>query len=131
MTGNHVAHPLLITLANIHSAIWSSTSSHTFSLLALFPIPNFIGVKKAIHGILENRLIHSCLDFITHPLKVASQYRAWLSDSAGNVRRCFTPLVTCIVDTPEATALACVARKTSHLTMAMYKEFSNSFRHQP
>ena len=55
MTGNCIAHPLLITLANVHSAIRSSISSHAFSLLALFPIPNFIGVKKAIRGILENR----------------------------------------------------------------------------
>jgi hypothetical protein len=131
MKGNHVAHPLLITLANIHPTIRSSTSLHAFSLLALFPVPNFVGVKKALRGVLENRLIHSCLDFITHPLKVSSQFGTWLADYAGHMRYCFTPLVACIVDTPEATALACVAGKTSHLTMAAYKEFGDSSRHQP
>ena len=131
MTGDHVAHPLLITLANIDSALRSSTSSHAFSLLALLPVPKFVGVKKGLHGVLDNRLIHSCLDLITHPLKSASQHGTWLSDCAGKVRYCFTPLVACIVDTPEATALAGVAGKTSHLTTATYKEFGDPIRHQP
>ena len=131
MTGDRIAHPLLITLANIHSTTRSLTSSHAFSLLALFPVPGFVGVKKALHGVLENRLIHSCLDFITRPLKFTSQHGAWFSDYAGNMRYCFTPLVACIVDTPEAGALACVAGKTSHLTMAMYKQFGDPFQHQP
>ena len=104
-----MAHPLLITLANIHPTIRSATSSHAFSLLALLPVPNFIGVKKAVCGVIENRLMHSCLDFVTHPLKAASQFGAWLSDYAGRIRHCFTPLVAFIVDTPEAAALACVA----------------------
>jgi hypothetical protein len=131
MTGNRIAHPLLITLANIHSTIRSLTSSHAFSLLALFPVPSFIGVKDALRGVLESRLIHSCLDFVTRPLKVTSQYGAWLSDYAGKIRYCFTPLVACIVDTPEAATLACVAGKTSHLTMAAYHQFGDPFQHQP
>jgi len=131
MTGDRVAHPLLITLANIDSRLRSSSSSHAFSLLALLPVPKFIGVKKGLHGVLENRLTHSCLDFITHPLKVASQMGAWLSDYAGNIRRCFTPLIAYIVDTPEATALTGVAGKTSHLTMASYKEFGDPIQHPP
>ena len=44
MTGDRVAHPLLITLANIDSAIRSSSSSHALSLLALLPVPKFVGV---------------------------------------------------------------------------------------
>ena len=131
MTGDCVAHPLLITLANIHSTVRSSTSSHAFSLLALFPVPKFISVKKALHGILGNRLVHSCLDFVTHPLKVTSQCGTWLSNYAGKIRHCFTPLVAYIVDTPEAASLACVAGKTSHLTMATYKEFGDAFQHPP
>ena len=131
MTGDHVAHTLLITLANIDSALRSATSSHAFSLLALLPVPKFVGVKKSLHGVLENRLTHSCLDLITHPLKSASQRGLWLSDCAGKMCYCFTPLVAYIVDTPEATALAGVAGKTSHLTTATCKEFGDSFRHQP
>ena len=120
MTGDRVAHPLLITIANIDSALRSSTSSHAFPLLALLPVPKFVGVRKGLHGILENRLTHSCLDLITRPLKVASQRGRWLSDCAGNLRFCFTPLVAYIMDTPEVTALTGVAGKTSHLTMATY-----------
>ena len=131
MTGDRVAHPLLITLANIDSAVRLSPSTHALPLLALLPVPKFVGVKKGLHGILENRLTHSCLDFITDPLKIASQSGTWLSDYAGNIRYCFTPLVACIVDTPEAAALAGVARKTSHLTMAAYKEFGDPIQHPP
>ena len=131
MTGDRVAHPLLITLANIDPAFRSSVSSRAFSLLALFPVPKFVGVKKNLCGVLENRLTHACLDFITKPLKLASQHGVSLSDCAGKTRYCFTPLVAYIVDTPEATALTGVAGKTSHLTMATYKEFGDPFRHPP
>ena len=131
MTGDRVAHPVLITLANIDSAIRTSTSSHALPLLALLPVPKFVGIKKNLHGILENRLMHSCLDFVSNPLKTASQNGAWFSDYAGKTRHCFTPLVACIVDTPEAAALAGVAGKTSHLTMASYKEFGDPIQHPP
>ena len=36
-----------------------------------------------------------------------------------------------IVDTPEAAAIACVAGKTSHLTMADYRKFGDPTRHEP
>ena len=131
MTGARVAHPLLITLTNIDSAVRSSTSPHALPLLALLPVPKFVGIKKGLHGILANRLMHLCLDFITYPLKIISQRGTWLSDYAGDIRHCFTLLVACIVDTPEAAALAGVAGKTSHLTMAAYGEFGDPIQHQP
>src|ERR1700753_1637406 len=73
MTGDHSAHPLLITLANIDSTVRVSTSSHALKLLALIPVPKFVGVKKGLCGILENRLLHTCLDFIPSPLKLAAR----------------------------------------------------------
>ena len=60
-----------------------------------------------------------------------SQHGGWFSDYAGKKQYCFTLFVAYVVDTPEATALTRVAGKTSHLTMAMYKEFGNPTRHQP
>ncbi|KAF9643859.1 hypothetical protein BDM02DRAFT_3132132 [Thelephora ganbajun] len=123
MTGDHTAHPLLITLANINSAVHLSSSSHTLKLLALIPVPKFVGIKKKLHGILENRLLHMCLDFVTSPLKTAAQNGTWMSDYTGYICQCFTPLAAYVADTPEATALAGVAGKTSHLTMASFKEF--------
>jgi len=131
MTGDHSAHPLLITLANIESKVRSSSSSHAFELLALIPVPKFVGVKKGLHGVLENRLTHKCLDFVTSPLKGAARNGAWMTDYAGYIRHCFTPLAAYIADTPEAAALAGVAGKTSHLTMASFKEFGDPFRHPP
>ena len=127
----YLSHPLLITLANIDPAFWSLVSSHAFSLLALFPVLKFVSVKKNLCGVLENWLTHACLDFITKPLKLASQHGVSLSDCAGKTHYCFTTLVTYIVDTPEATALTGVAGKTSHLTMATYKEFGDPFWHPP
>ena len=117
MIGNWSVHPLLITLANIDLTICSSSSSHALKLLALIPTPKFIGVKKGLHGVLENCFIHMCLDFITAPLKATAQNGAWMADYAGYIYRCFTPLAAYIANTPEATALAGVASKTSHLTM--------------
>ena len=131
MTGDHSAHPLLITLANINSSVHLSSSSHALQLLALIPVPKFVGVQKKIHGILENRLIHACLNFVTSPLKTVARTGTWMGDYAGYVRYCFTPLVTYIADTPEAGALTGVAGKTSHLTMATFKEFGDPFRHPP
>jgi len=129
MTGDHSAHPLLITLVNIDSMIRSSSSSHALKLLALIPIPKFVSVKKGLHTILENRLLHTCLDFITTPLKTAAQNGTWMSDYAGYICKCFTPLTAYIANTPEAAVLTGVAGKTSHLTMASFKEFSDPFRH--
>ena len=131
MTGDRSAHPLLITIANIDSAVRSSTSSHALKLLALIPVPKFFGIKKGLHGVLENRLIHLCLDFITAPLKAATRNGAWMNDYAGHIRKCFTPLAAYIADTPEAAALTGVAGKTSHLTTASFKEFGDPFRHPP
>ena len=131
MTGDCSAHPLLITLANLDSTVCSLSSSHAVKMLALIPIPKFINVKKGLHGVLENRLLHTCLDFITAPLKITAQNGAWMSDYAGYIHQCFTPLAAYIADTPEAAALTGVAGKTSHLTMASFREFGDPFRHPP
>ena len=62
-------------------------------------------------------------------MKVASANGAFMSDSLGRVRLCFTPVVAYIVDTPEAAAIAGVGGKTSHLTLASHKTFGDDFRH--
>jgi hypothetical protein len=129
MTGDHSAHPLLITLANIDSSVRLSSSSHALKLLALIPVPKWVNVQKKLRGILENRLVHACLDYVTSPLKSTAKTGAWMSDHAGYNRYCFTPLIAYIADTPEAAALTGVAGKTSHLTTATFREFGDSFRH--
>ena len=131
MTGNRIAHPLLISLANIAMDFRMKSSNHVFLLLALLPIPKFIHPDKDLHGVLENRLIHECLDLILKPLKIAAEIGIMMSDPLGNSRYCFTPLAAYIVDTPESALLAGVAGKTSSVTMAVYKHFGDNFRHEP
>ena len=42
MTGNHRAHPLLISLANINMEFRTKACHHAFLLLALLPIAKFV-----------------------------------------------------------------------------------------
>jgi hypothetical protein len=80
---------------------------------------------------LESRMIHECLDFVLKPLKKAAEIGIMMSDPAGSLRHVFTPLAAYMVDVQEALLLAAVAGKTSHLTMANYKQFGDPFRHEP
>ena len=127
MTGNRYAHPLLISLANIDLDFHMKSSNHVFLLLALLPIPKFTHPDKKLHGVLENRLIHACLDIMLKPLKVAAEIEIMMSDPLMNSRYCFTPLAAYIVDTPESAMLSGVCGKTSSVTMAMYEHFGNNF----
>ncbi|KAI6009068.1 hypothetical protein BKA83DRAFT_4505299 [Pisolithus microcarpus] len=126
-----VAHPLLISLANIRMNVRNKASSHAFLLTALMPIVKFIHPIPRIHSVLEARLFHTCLDFILEPLKKAAQLGRMMADPLGNVHFCFTPLVAYIVDTPEACMLACIRGKMSPVTKATYKDFGDLFCHGP
>ena len=129
MTGGRVAHPLLISLANLLMDFRTKATNHPFYLLALLPIPKFVHKDRKFRSILENRLTHECLDFILKPLKKAAEVGIMMSDPLGSLRYVYTPLAAYIVDTPEAAALSGVAGKTSHMTMAMYKQFGDPFKH--
>jgi len=131
LTGDRIAHPLLISLANIKMATQLMLSSHAFLLATLLPVPKFVHKNKRMKGILEDHLIHQCLDIVLEPLKRAAQVGVMLSDPWGHNRYCFTPLASYIVDTPEAAMLATIGGKTSPVTMAMYKQFSDPFQHEP
>jgi hypothetical protein len=131
MTGNRTAHPVLLTLANVHADVQMKSSNCAFLLVALLPCPKFIAKDRAFCGILESRVVHLCLDIITHPLKLAARVRRMMSDPRGYSRFCFTFLASYMVDTPEASMLACVAGKTSHLTMADYCKFGDPIRQEP
>ena len=131
MTGDRTAHPVLLSLANIHADIRMKSSNRAFLLVALLPCPKFITKEKGVRGVLENRVIHLCLDVITNPLKLAARAGRMMADPRGYSRFCFTALASYMVDTPEATMLACVAGKTSHLTMADYRQFGDPIRQEP
>jgi hypothetical protein len=129
MTSGRVAHPLLISLANLFMDFRMKESNHAFLLLALLPVPKFIHKDQSIRGVLESRMIHECLDFILKPFKKAAE--VGISDPAGSLCYVFTPLSAYMVDVQEALLPAAVAGKTSHLIMATYKQFGDSFRHEP
>lgn len=131
MTGNRVAHPLLISLANFKLKYRMKSTNRCFLLLAQLPIPRFIEKNKEIRGALESRFYHHCVAIVIEPLKQAARVGIMMSDPAGQLRYCYTPLASCIVDTPESVLIACVAGKTSSVTMAMYKQFGDAFQHEP
>ncbi|KZP29452.1 hypothetical protein FIBSPDRAFT_703254, partial [Athelia psychrophila] len=131
MTGDRMAHPVLISLANISATLRTKSSHHAFILLALLPVPKFLEKRKKARSVMGDRLIHECLDFVLHPLKLAAQVGMMMADPLGQNRYCYTPLAAYMVDTQEAIMLATVAGKTSHLTMADYKKFGDPFPHPP
>ena len=131
MSGNRMAHPLLLSLANIEMDIRSKGSLHGHLLLALLPVPSFIHKKSRVRSLLSDRLFHRCLDLVLKPLKIAAAIGVMMSDPRGNLRYCFTPLVGYIADTPEQGLLACTGPKTSPVSTANYKEFGDNEPHPP
>jgi len=55
MTSNRMAHPLLLSLANIDSDIRSKGSLRGFVLLTLLPVASFIHKKSRIRTLLSDR----------------------------------------------------------------------------
>ena len=131
MTGNRVAHPVLISLANLLMDFKSKATNHAFMLLALLPVPKFIEKSREIRGVLESRLIHECLDFVLKPLKTAAAVGVIMSDPWHGQRYCYTPIAAYIMDYMEAVVIAGVAGKTSPVTTASYKQFGDAFLHPP
>ncbi|KAG1806190.1 uncharacterized protein BJ212DRAFT_1282785, partial [Suillus subaureus] len=84
MMGDTVAHPLLISLANIHISMQLKSSSNAFVLTALLPILKFIYKQKCMQGVLEDHLIHECLNIMLCPLKQAACEGVMLSDPVGH-----------------------------------------------
>ena len=130
MSGNRMAYPLLISVANIDLDIRSKISMHTYLLLSLLPIPKFTHKNSRIRG-LHNRLIHQALAVVLEPLKTAVRVRIMMNDPVGNLQYCFTPLAAYIVDTPELSLMACTNSKASPFTTATSKHFGDSFLHPP
>ncbi|KAG2358174.1 hypothetical protein BDR07DRAFT_1295656, partial [Suillus spraguei] len=72
LTGDCVSHPLIISLANIHMNTQLKSFLNTFLLTALLPVPKFMYKKKQMKGILQDRLVHQCLDVVLEQLKLAT-----------------------------------------------------------
>ena len=103
------------------------STNNAFVLLALLPVPKFLEKNTNIRGMLKDRILHACLDFVLQPLKIGAAIGIMLNDPLGNRRFCFMPCASYMVDTQEALMLAGVAGKTSHLTVADYTKFGDPF----
>ena len=98
MTGRCQAHPLLISLTNLLMDFRMKATNHAFLLLAPFPVPKFIHKDRKTCGVLGNRMIYECLDFILKPLKKAAEVGIMMSDLLGFHRYIYTALAAYIVD---------------------------------
>ena len=122
MTRDWVTHPLLISLTDIIMDFWTNV---------ILPIPMFLHKNKKIWGVLENCLIHKCIDFVVKPLKKAAEIWIMMSDPLSWHQYCFTPLVGATVDTPEALMYAGISKSASPVTTAIYKQFGDPYCHEP
>ena len=123
--GNHQAHPLLISLANISADTRRKGSTNSYLLLALLPIPKFLHPNQRLCGVLADRLLHQVISIAVKPLKKAAEVGHMMSDPLGNLKYCFTPIVAHIADTPEQHIIACVTSNASAVTMATAEQFGD------
>ncbi|KAI6096000.1 hypothetical protein F5141DRAFT_1067925 [Pisolithus sp. B1] len=128
---NHMAHPLLLSLANISMDICSKGSLHGHMLLTLLPVPSFIHKKSCVCSLLSDQLFHHCLDLVLKPLKIAATVGDMMNNPCGNVRYCFTLLVGYITDTPKQSLLACMSPRVSSMSTVTHREFSDNTCHLP
>ncbi|KAG0708249.1 hypothetical protein DFH29DRAFT_979532 [Suillus ampliporus] len=87
MTGARVAHPLLLSLANICMQTRMKLSSRAFLLTALLPIPLYLHSNQRMQGVLKDRLIHQCLSIVLKPLMIAAEIGIMMSDPIGNLAK--------------------------------------------
>lgn len=126
-----MAHPLLISLANIAMDIRSKGSLHAHLLLALLPVPSIIHKNSRVRSLLSDRLFHHCLSLVLTPLKIAAAIGVIMNDPRGNLRYFYTPLVGYIADTPEQCLLSCASTRASPMSTATYHQFGDDTRHNP
>lgn len=128
ISGNRMAHPLLISLANIDANIRCKGSLHGHLLLALLPVPSFIHKTSRVRSLLADRLFHECLHIVLGPLKVAASVGVMMSDPMGTLRYSFTPLVGYIADTPEQSLVSGTSPRVSPVSTATSKQFGDDVR---
>ena len=131
MSGNCMAHPLLISLANIAPCVHSRTSLHAYLLLALLPIANFTHKHTRVRSLLQDQLMHQAINIVLSPLQTAAAVGVMMSDPRGNLCYCFTPLATWIADMPEESLIVGTASKASPVTTTTSKSFGDAYQHPP
>lgn len=118
-------HPVLLSLANIDPGVRMKATSHSFMLAGYLPIPKFINVTALVQAALTARVYHECINVITRSLQDAARTGVEMSDPNGNVRFCYTPLVSWIADLPEQRTIACVLQNQSPILEATLDQFGD------
>ncbi|KAJ7790294.1 hypothetical protein B0H14DRAFT_2293361, partial [Mycena olivaceomarginata] len=109
MFGNKTAYPVYMTIGNIPKEIRRKPSRRAYVLLAYLPTSrlNHIKNKAARRRTLAN-LFHTCLSFITAPLREAGATGIPIASGDGIWRRGH-PIVACYIgDYPEQLLVTCV-----------------------
>ncbi|KAG6380525.1 hypothetical protein JVT61DRAFT_8691 [Boletus reticuloceps] len=86
----------------------NKTAAHGFLFLALLPIIEFVHDTPRLQSVLAARLFHHCLDIVLKPLKQAMEKGATMPDPLGDLRYCFTPIASYILDNPQALLVSVV-----------------------
>ncbi|KAJ6553786.1 hypothetical protein DFH09DRAFT_924695 [Mycena vulgaris] len=109
MFGNKTAYPVYMTIGNIPKEIRRKPSRRAYVLLAYLPTSRLghIKNKTARRRTLAN-LFHTCLSFITAPLREAGATGISIASGDGILRRGH-PIVACYIgDYPEQLLVTCV-----------------------
>ncbi|KAJ6572973.1 hypothetical protein B0H10DRAFT_2237312 [Mycena sp. CBHHK59/15] len=109
MFGNKTAYPVYMTIGNIPKEIRRKPSRRAYVLLAYLPTSRLGHIKNqaARRRTLAN-LFHTCMSFITAPLREAGVTGLPMASGDGIVRRAH-PIVACYIgDYPEQLLVTCV-----------------------
>ncbi len=118
--GDKHIHGVYMTCGNIDKDIRTKLSARVWVMIAQIPVVKFL--EKSHQGILTQRLLHVCMDFVTAKLKECSKNPEYMSDAAGILRLIRTILLAHIADFPEQQAIACVSGDASPISVARHNE---------
>ncbi|KAJ7896209.1 hypothetical protein B0H13DRAFT_2523416, partial [Mycena leptocephala] len=109
MFGNKTAYPVYMTIGNIPKEIRRKPSRRAYILLAYLPTSRLGHIKnKAARRRTLANLFHTCLSFITAPLRDAGVTGIPIASGDGVLRRDH-PIVACYIgDYPEQLLVTCV-----------------------
>ncbi len=124
--GDKHVHAVYMSCGNIDKEIRMKLSSRAWVMVAQIPVVKFI--EKNHQGILTQRLLHVCLEFVTAALKRCSETPKYMADARGLLRLLRTILLSHIADFPKMQAIACVSGDTSPISIARHKQLGLSTR---
>ncbi|EGO05155.1 hypothetical protein SERLA73DRAFT_68786 [Serpula lacrymans var. lacrymans S7.3] len=130
VTGNLDMHPTFLTIGNIALDVRMKATLQAWRCVAFIPTPKF-NVHPDFQGILHAHLWHKCMDKVCVNLKIAAKVGTFISDPFGLVQYVFTPLVAYQADLLEQQLIACVAKNSSPVSLAMLEFFGDPRPHSP